>query len=174
MKLSLALHVTRYIFIHSFLYAFSFAFIALFALYAYKGFQEIDATLINALWLIYQPLFGFFVVLFVMMFSFRVFKHYYLTCRYHQAFFFYDCDGKVLERFDADIAFRVSRRWMVLSMWILLSFVIVISSIFFMLSRENIFFWMNLYSIYPLFLLSLFLSFNLLIYRCKKIGVRAC
>lgn len=159
----------------SLLYGALVSFILTGLLYLYKGAVALDRASLEALWLLFKSFFS--LALAVVSFPILVtsIKTLHNRCKKERKVIILGCDAKPLERLYLEDAFKVARRWLVLSMWILIVLIVIISALNYVVNPlQQAIAWMNVTSVYPLFVVSTVMAFFLLLHRCKKVDIVRC
>lgn len=160
---------------------FSFA-ITLYT-YVSQGLVEITPEVSAALFDIFGFWFGIFWAFTLLLALFRSLKYIFNTCINGYEFKLLTCasvkDKSKEEEVIEDIGYgdlvKVWRRWFMLNIWLVGSFMIialVFTNIF--TSYDGVFEWFNIYWLFGFILLSGYFSFVLLASKCKKVKISKC
>lgn len=145
------------------------------SLYLYKGANTLDKESFLALQLFFKTFFvAALVVVSVPLFVTSI-KPMHHRCVGGMAVVIMGCDKKALQEVSLDDAFKIARRWLAISMWILMMWILIVSVLYYALSASSdAFAWMSAALVYALFMLSVIMAFFLLLHRCKKVKIELC
>ena len=144
-------------------------------LYLYKGAVTLDSRATEALWLLFKSLFALVLPLVSTIFFVTSVKALHNRCVDGIKVMILGCDGQALDRVSLDDAFKVARRWLTLSMWVLMAVIVILSVLYYSVSVDSSpVDWMGVKTVYPLFIISALLAFFLLLHRCKKVDIIQC
>ena len=139
-------------------------FIITFFTYVNLGFVELDAKSIDALFDIYIFYFSIVFSITLLIVLFRSIKYIFNRCIYGYELKLLSCKGNdIMEHIAYGDLVKVWRRWFMLLIWLVGLCMIV-----------SLFSFFNIYALFLFILLSGYLSFIILISRCKKIRVLRC
>jgi len=166
---------TQYVVLHSFLYTTLIATLLTVLFYMYKGRVELSSETYTALFIIFESVFSILLYLITMLFFVLSIKKFHKKNIANYSLVVLSCQKEALESVSADDAFKVARRWLAISMWVLIAMITIISSIAYLFtSGDDMFSWMHYLIVYILFILSAVTSFFVLLYRCKKVEIQRC
>jgi hypothetical protein len=139
-------------------------FIITFITYAKLGFAQLDDEVIDALAKVYKFYFSFVFSITLLVVIIRSIKYIFNRCTDGYELKLLSCDQKdIIEHIGYGDLVKVWRRWFMLLIWLVAICMIVTMFNFF-----------NIYAIFISLLLSGYLSFIIMISRCKKIKVIRC
>lgn len=135
-----------------------------FLTYAKLGFVSLDKDVMDALFKIYKFYFSFIFSITLIVVLFRSIKYIFNKCIYGYELKLLSCDQKeIIETIGYGDLLRVWRKWIMLLIWLIAICMIVTMFKFF-----------NIYALYLSLLLSGYISFIIMISKCKKIKVIRC
>jgi len=160
-----------------------FAFIVTAYLYISQGMPSLNMEVSEALFKIFKFWFPFFWSLSLLLALFRSLKYIFNSCINGYEFKLLTCssvlDKNTDDEFIQTIGYgdlvKVWRRWFMLNIWLVGSFMIlalIYTNLF--TSFNGVFGWFNIYWLFGFILLSGYFSFILLGSRCKKVKIVKC
>lgn len=145
-------------------------------MYIAQGMPKLDIEVVDAL----KDLFEFFFPLLwsftLLLALFRSLKYIFNRCVGGYEFHLYSCDLKerLLHVGYGDLV-KVWRKWFMLIIWLVASFMILSLAYTYMFkSFESIFDWFDIYWLFGFILIAGYFSFILISSRCKRIKVVKC
>ncbi len=165
----------QYLVLNSLLYTFILSFLLTITFYMYKGATELNPQTYEALFIVFNSIFSLLLYLIGVIFFVLSVQKVHKKCIKGYAIEILSCQKEPLEKVSLDDAFKVARRWLAISMWVLIVLIVFISSLYYLLfSSESMFEWMHFLLVYALFIFSSMLAFFVLLHRCKKVRVSRC
>ncbi|WP_373072285.1 hypothetical protein [Sulfurimonas sp.] len=135
-----------------------------FLTYAKLGFVSLDQDVLNALFKVFKFYFSFVFSIILLVVLFRSIKYVFNKCIHGYELKLLSCDQQeIIENIGYGDLLRVWRKWIILLIWLVAICMIVTMFNFF-----------NIYALYISLLLSGYISFVIMISKCKKIKVIRC
>jgi len=139
-------------------------FLITFLTYAKLGFVSLDSEVFNALFKVYKFYFSFVFSITLLVVLFRSIKYIFNICIYGYELKLLSCDKQeIIQIIGYGDLLRVWRKWIMLLIWLVAICMIITMFSFF-----------NIYALYLSLLFSGYLSFIIMISKCKKIKVIRC
>lgn len=140
------------------------------------GMPAPSAELLRALYDIFEFWFILFWPMGLLLALFRSLKYIFNVCMGGYELKLLTCDSaETIETIGYKDLIKVWRKWLMLNIWLIGSFMVVavfITNVF--LSFKGIFEWFNIYWLYSFILVSGYLSFIVMSAKCKKVKVVRC
>jgi hypothetical protein len=132
--------------------------------YAKLGFVTLDAKVFDALVDVYMFYFKIVFSLSLLLILFRSIKYIFNTCTNGYELKLLTCDSnEIIENIGYGDLLRVWRKWFMLLIWLVATCMIV-----------TLFSFFNIYALFIFILISGYLSFIILISKCKKVRLIRC
>lgn len=151
------------------------SFITLF-IYFLRGMPSLNSEIYVALFDIFKFWFPILWSLTILLAEFRGIKYLFNRCINKFELKLLTCRGdEALQTIGYGDVLRIWRKWLMLNVWIIASFMIfalVYTNLF--TSYNGVFEWFNFYWLYAFILLSGFFSIVLMGLKCKKVKIATC
>lgn len=158
------------------LFASLLSFFTTLFIYYYHGMMELSTEVYNALIDVFVFWFPIFWSLGIILALFRGMKYIFNECIKGFEFKLLSCQGsETIDIIGYGDLIKVWRRWLMLNIWLVGSFMIlalIYTELF--TSFNEVFEWFNIYWLYSFILFSGYLSFIIIGTRCKKIKIARC
>lgn len=157
-------------------FAALFSFLVTFYIYISQGMSALDRDVSKALLEVFSFWFALFLNATLLLALFRGMKYLFNTCIYGYKLILLSCDTKEeIKVIGYGDLLRVWRKWFMLMIWLVGSFMII-SLVFTYLfsSYGGVFEWFNIYWLYLFILASGYLSFIFMSARCKSVKLSRC
>ena len=145
-------------------------------IYFYRGIPELSSEVYGALFDIFLFWFPVFWSLTILLTLFRGLKYIFNICIGGFELRLLTCDGKSeIEEIGYGDLVKVWRKWLMLTVWLVGSFMIfalIYTNL--LTSYSGVFEWFNIYWLYGFILLSGYFSFIIMSSKCDKIKIVAC
>jgi len=145
-------------------------------IYLAQGMVELNDKSIDALADVFLFWFSIVWSFTLLLALFRSLKYIFNICASGYMLKLYSCGGKeILENIGYGDLLKVWRKWLMLLIWLVGSF--MISSIIYtklFTSFDGVFEWFNIYYLFAFLLISGYFSFILMSFRCKRVKVVKC
>ncbi|EQB40172.1 hypothetical protein M947_03880 [Sulfurimonas hongkongensis] len=157
-------------------FAALFSFVVTFYIYVSQGMSALDRYIIQALLEVFIFWFALFLNATLLLALFRGMKYLFNTCIYGYKLTLLSCDAKEeLKAIGYGDLLRVWRKWFMLMIWLVGSFMIISLVFTYLFSTySGVFEWFNIYWLYLFILASGYISFIFMSARCKRVKVSRC